>query len=372
MKQPSRSRSLSTAFRIISLASLSLFACIGTGSDAAQQKTFVYAHDRGDVSQVFAFELASTGALTPVVGSPFNGGVANTNTLSGNIQTAAYSSRRKLLFASSSSGVLVWQVATTGELSLVPGSPFGPGGSLFGVGVVEKGPETFVYCADLENELIRGYRVEADSTLTELDASPVSTDSPGPLSAVGSQVFVGNLTSSGTVAAFHVTKSGDLIAAPGSPFALGAATSPFYVGATPSGKSVYVPDEGTPDLFEFAVKKKTGALAPLPGSPVTTLLPFSSGLAVTDQIVVSTSDDLQVFKRLGSGRLQALGGLQSSGFGGIESAALTSNNKILVAGSSFSDTIETFLLNKSTGVLTPADSETAVTTNLNQILVVKR
>jgi hypothetical protein len=111
----------------------------GGGSQAATQKTFVYVYDKNAFSRVFGFQLSPDGALTAVPGNHFDGDVGNTLFFGGNCEALAYSARRRLLFASSDNGVLVWSVAADGSLSLVPGSPFGSDSLYAGLRVVERG-----------------------------------------------------------------------------------------------------------------------------------------------------------------------------------------------------------------------------------------
>ena len=152
----------------------------------------------------------------------------------------------------------------------------------------------------------------------------------------------------------------------------------FNLNVNPTGDTVYLPDPESANVYAFQVKKTNGALTELADSPFATEpVQNDSGLALTNKLLVTGNraggaNSLQVFKRLTSGRIQALGGPHESGLNRVDVMALTPNGKTLVIGSSDDEKVRTYQVDSVMGSLPIADTKTAVTGNVNQILVVKR
>ena len=95
-------------------------AGVAAGVDINCASTFDFAAEAGLVTTVDVFSIASSGALTPIPGSPFN-------FLSGsNSNVGVLSPDDRFLFVSNqtSSTITVLNVASNGSLTLVSGSPF--------------------------------------------------------------------------------------------------------------------------------------------------------------------------------------------------------------------------------------------------------
>jgi len=174
-----------------------------------------------------------------------------------------------------------------------------------------------------------------------------------------------------------VASDGALVAAPGSPFATGADYI-YNLHADAAGKFVYTGDSNSEFLFAFAVNGKTAALTPLAGSPFAASLEPEHGTPVSKTLVVAQDadddglEDTQVFRRnKKTGGLTLLGGPQSSGFTGVQGGAIDSAGKLYaVAGTA--DAVRTFRLDKTTGILTAADTEAVDFNRVHQVLWIKR
>lgn len=165
-------------------------------------------------SNVWAFSVdASSGALSPVPGSPFAGqtlvGLGGTNSI------ALHPSGSYLYSSGPFMGITGYSIDTTsGALSQLSGSPFVPTGAFFNTELTVHPSGNFLYMADLDADGVRVFPIASDGS-------------------VGTEVA-------------------------GSPFASGAA--PRDLALNPSGKFVFVPNEGDLNVTTFAVNASTGAL----------------------------------------------------------------------------------------------------------------
>jgi 6-phosphogluconolactonase (cycloisomerase 2 family) len=165
-------------------------------------------------SNVWAFSVdASSGALSPVPGSPFAGqtlvGLGGTNSI------ALHPSGSYLYSSGPFMGITGYSIDTTsGALSQLSGSPFVPTGTFFNTELAVHPSGNFLYMADLDADGVRVFPVASDGS-------------------VGAEIA-------------------------GSPFASGAA--PRDIALDPSGKFVFVPNEGDLNVTAFAINASTGAL----------------------------------------------------------------------------------------------------------------
>ena len=125
-------------------------------------------------SQVDVFNIAPSGALTSLAGSPFAGGGVNSN-------VAVLSPDDTHLFVSNqaSSSIDVFNVAANGALSLVAGSPFATG-TQTPTGLATDVTGGWLFGANLQN-LLTIFRVGASGALTAVPGSPFSTGATGGL-----------------------------------------------------------------------------------------------------------------------------------------------------------------------------------------------
>jgi 6-phosphogluconolactonase (cycloisomerase 2 family) len=344
---------------------LASLAMLSRGPAAADPPaTFLYVHDSGTPTQVFAFQLNAAGQLQPAAGSPFSTGAPGHGCV-GQCETIAFSPKQKLLFVTGHTGVSVFHVASDGSLSLAPGSPFG-GTELLGVTAVDRGASTFVYAAEFDQNQVRGFRVQPDGSLVELPTSPFpSGRGPDGMTSVKNMVFACNDTarsiSGGQVAANGSIK---LAATVRLPFTI---TTPFAynVNAEPSGKFLYAAQANRTfgaGVMGFRIKIVGGKLrfgrgklySPTSGNT-------AGGLALGKQKILFAigsdlggANDVQAMRRTAAGALQPLGSGQDSGLPGLAAGALDPDGHFLALVEESTGDLKTFSVNTSTGALTPA------------------
>ena len=127
--------------------------------------------------------IALSGALSPVSGSPFIGPGSNSNVVVLNPDDSK-------LFVSNqvTNTVTAFSVAAAGALTLVPGSPFPAPGSLAPSGMATNRAGTFLYTADVNNE-INGFSIASNGALTSVPGSPFSNGFPGGFGLLSLAVF---------------------------------------------------------------------------------------------------------------------------------------------------------------------------------------
>jgi 6-phosphogluconolactonase (cycloisomerase 2 family) len=213
----------------------------------------------------------STGALTQVSGSPFAAGtspqsVSFSPVVSGNLFAAVANA--------GTNTVSVYQVNTsTGALTPVTGSPFVAGNAPLTVSFspVVSG-NLFAAVANNTSNTVSVYSVNTSTgALTQVSGSPFATGS-APRASAFSPVVSGNLfaavanATDDNVSVYSVnTSTGALTQVSGSPFAAG--TSPQSVSFSPSGGLLAIPNASSGNVSVFSVNTSTGALSQVSGSP---------------------------------------------------------------------------------------------------------
>jgi hypothetical protein len=355
-------------------------------SDAQLRPEFVYAYENAFPARIWAFRLDAGCTLTPVPGSPFIGENTPFGASLGDIHTLAYSPAKRMLF-NGMNGVTTWLRAANGALTRGPGSPYLLGTALIGLAVVEKPDRTFLYATDVNADRIQGFEVLPNRTLTPLPGFPIPSGASRPLgmNALGDCVFVAN--TSGLISAFRAQADGSLVAALGSPFALGGNVGIINVYLTPTRRCVYspsrAPDFGqfTNQIFGFDVSSEDCALTPAAGSP------FVSGTANVVHLALDKSwafglarldgsetctpfpgfgiKDIQAFRVQPDCRLTPVGAPQNSGLPErIDVGTINPRGTCLVlagigAGLDRGDgVVKAFSINRRNGHLTAASSRT--------------
>ena len=187
------------------------------------QAQFVYVTNEGS-NNISAYSIdATSGALTPVAGSPF-GTDSGPNAVAGNV-TGTFAFVANQNYPNGSGSVSVYSIdATSGALTPVTGSPFGDAdGEPYGLAVDPTGK--FAYVTNLFSNNVSAYTIDATS---------------GALTPVA-----------------------------GSPFAT-AGGEPEGTAVDPTGKFVYVPNSGANNVSAYTIDATTGALTPVAGSPFAT------------------------------------------------------------------------------------------------------
>jgi len=243
----------------------------GISLAATPNDLFLFAANGGSAN-ITVYSIAASGALTPIVGSPFPAGAGGAPdgikvTPDGNFLAVA----RPIINA-----VSMFAIGPTGALTAVAGSPFSPGlpglGSDAGVDIRCSGDRLFAGRATAGSTAVDVFSIAPTGALAVIPGSPFSgpgINSNVPLlNADDLHLFVSNQFSS-TVTAFSVAASGALTVVAGSPFPTGGGIAfPAGMATDQAGSFLYVAnDSNTVSVFSIA---GTGTLTPAPGSPFAT------------------------------------------------------------------------------------------------------
>ncbi|MEO7501407.1 MAG: beta-propeller fold lactonase family protein [Gemmatimonadaceae bacterium] len=210
----------------------------------------------------------ANGSLIPIAGSPFaTGGIPD---------GVAVSPSGKFLVVpnETTQNVSVYAInANTGVLAPVPGSPFaGVAGGSPADAVFDRSG-AFLYVVNSSTNNLTVYAVDINTGVLTLRNPPVTVGVQPQSLAVdpsGKYLLVAN-GGSNNVSVFAIdATTGALTTVAGSPFDAGRFAYDISFGA--AGKYVYVENAGaTPgpgSLSAFSLDPSTGALVPLPGSPL--------------------------------------------------------------------------------------------------------
>ena len=169
--------------------------------------------------------------------------------------------------------VSAYIIGSTGALTPVLGSPFATGTVPTAVTADPLG--NFAYVANEIDNTVSAYTIGSNGALTPVLGSPFATgQSPCSVTVdpTGLFVYVTNYTGK-SVSAYNILANGALTPVPGSPFAAG--TNPCSVTVDPTGSYAYVTNQGDNTMSAYGIGSN-GALTPLSGSPFTgTNFPFS-------------------------------------------------------------------------------------------------
>lgn len=326
---------------------------------------FVYVHENAVQHRVWGYKREKTGLLTPlkkfpkVIGAPaFTGG--------GPCGTAAYSKKRRMVFMTTATGVEVFRFApASGALTPVKGGPHG-GARVLGLATADIGAKAYLYGTDEANDRIYAWEILGSGKLKAVLGSPFAAgDHPVTLAAAGGRLFAAN-TEGLSISAYRIGAKGELLPAPGSPFAATGSTLPFGLLADPDGKHVYAANcMGAPEVYGYSVNATTAALTPHPNPALTTgLVDTCSGLALagTNLLFSFQTDgsgvkDIQALRRSATG-LSIAGLPQSSGIGVDLASGDPTGQFLLTARAQFGQSLRSFSVNATTGQLTLLDVET--------------
>jgi 6-phosphogluconolactonase len=290
-------------------------ASIGTMSSSFSlavnpQQTFLYVGDNTGRG-TWGFAIGSDGAtLTPLDGSPFpisymhSAAVDPTGTFLVAAHPGNVSSYRidpetgSLMLASYVIGGTPWSVSfeptgqyvyvanvnsntvsgfgldpATGELTTVPGSPFGTGANPQRVAIDLSG--RFVYASNGNGASISAYTIDAETgSLSQIAGSPFATTAaiPEPIifDPTGNYLYVSTFSN---INAFTIDQStGALTPLDGSPFPSGDSMA-LDLAMDPTGQFVYAASHDAKKVTVFARNLSTGALsissaAASPGFPL--------------------------------------------------------------------------------------------------------
>jgi len=248
---------------------------VSTRDMTVVNKQFVYI-PFNDNNSIEALSLNdTTGALTPLSASPYflPGGTADTITSD---------PAGKFLFVGSAGigAISVYQIASDGSLTLVPGSPFTSFNLVSADSMTVDGNGKFLYVGQvIPTTPIDVFTINSDGSLSELGpynlgVAQLHADSSGKYLLGVAQVAVnpGGPYATSQISVFSIDpNSGAPSAVANSPFTTAAPTFDFAI--SPNAKYVYALENsgGTPQPLEgFQLNSSTGALTSL-GSPYSSL-----------------------------------------------------------------------------------------------------
>jgi 6-phosphogluconolactonase len=226
---------------------------------------FLYITSLND-GEIAGFAIdATTGALTPVPGSPYVAG-ANSSGLPAFSPGGYFVYVTNQGVAGSVTGFSVNQ--TTGALTPIPGSPFPAGNTPTWISITPS--DQFAYVSNTGSNSISAYAINTlTGALTQLPGSPYADGTQHPvdltIDSAGAHLYVPNEDTNNISVYAIDPNSGAIAAIAGSPFAAGA--GPEFVDIEPTGRFAYVSSGLGNDVHGYSVDQTTGALTPLPGSP---------------------------------------------------------------------------------------------------------
>jgi len=199
---------------------------------------FLYTENLPTTAPVFAvqsisgFSIDSTGALTPVPGSPF------TPPVNADAPGFAMHPTGKFLYASAGAagnGILAWSVdSTTGVLTPLPASPFVAGTTPVGVAMNPSGK--FLYSSNGVGGGIWGFTVDAGSgALTPMSGSPFnpSTVVSECVSDPSGKFLVAMDSKNKAIIVFSINSSTGALSPIGNPVPVGAITLSLVLAKAP-------------------------------------------------------------------------------------------------------------------------------------------
>jgi DNA-binding beta-propeller fold protein YncE len=322
---------------------------------------FIYVTNQGS-NNVSAYTIdATSGALTPVAGSPFGAG-NGPNAVAVNANgTFAFVANQNYPNGSGSASVYTIN-ATSGVLTPVTGSPFGDAdGEPFGLAIDPTGK--FAYVTNLFSNSVSAYTINATSgSLTEVAGSPFGTAGGNPegvaVDPTGKFVYVPN-SESNSVSAYTINAtSGALTPVAGSPFRTG--TTPqgvLNVAFDPAGKFAYVTNENAMTVSAYTINATSGALTPVAGSPFGTgNHPSAVAVDPTGKFAyVTNSSDGTVSAYTINATSGALTPVAGSPFGagnGPGGVAVDLTGKFAYVTNSSDGTVSAYTINATSGALT--------------------
>ena len=312
----------------------------------------------GGSNNISAYSInATTGAMTPVAGSPFAAGTGPS--------AIAISPSGKFLAVGNlnSHNVSVYAIDSgSGVLTPIAGSPFATGLTPTSLSFSTTG--NFLYAVNIQSETLSAFAVNAVSgVLTAVAGSPFAA---GPLSSTlpsaivveptGKFALVANQLGN-SVSVFNIdAATGALSHAAGSPFALASGSLPTSLALGAGGKFVYASGGPTNNrrINAMSLNATSGALTALAGSPLAISSERDIGSDQAGSFLYST-----VGSSLGayavdqtSGALTAVSGAPFAAGTATQSMATDRANKFVFVANRGAGTVSVYALNATTGALT--------------------
>jgi 6-phosphogluconolactonase (cycloisomerase 2 family) len=311
------------------------------------QGNYVYVNNQDVANSISGFAVSSTGALSPVPGSPyFTGGIGSTTTCIG-LDRITISAPQNLLFVSNSGDqtISVFQInPATGALTPAAGSPVPSGLTLDlcqGISLAATPDGAFLMASS--NGQIQTFAIGAGGILTAAvtTANCCSPTIGMKISAHGQLLAVSNESS---VSVYSINADGSLTPSAGSPFPRSGTGLVSGLDFSCAGDRLYGGEASfaantNTDGWSVA---PTGVLTPLAGSPFL-------GAGTDGQIVLMSPDNSVLFtsdqfnNKINSSSVAADGSLKAIGsFGGVTSVHVPTGLATDASGSFLYAADETF------------------------------
>jgi len=312
---------------------------------------FVYECNVGS-NDVWAYRVSSsTGALNPVVASPFKSGAGPT--------TMAAPLHSRFLFAANAqeTSISAFVVSQNGALSAAPGSPFHVGRHL---GALATDADAhFLYSTNPTSNTISAYRVSPSGGLVELSGSPFRSHGEKPQGAVvdprGLVLYVAN-SGANSVSAYAITAATGTLTFIG---AQPAGNEPTSLAVDRSGQFLYALNAAGGDVSPYRISGATGALSPPVSAPsggaaaasAIESIPFGNRVYLTQP----TQDTIAGYTIFGNtGTLKLLRNSPFAASGAPNAIDFDLSSHFAYTANSSDDSISVFLVSQKTGNLVPA------------------
>jgi 6-phosphogluconolactonase len=299
-------------FRVLGFVAAGMLGCAMSSSQLYAQSTFVYVNNSvNGANSVSAFVVGTGGALTAVPGSPFLTGGTGSGVGYFASNAIAATVVGNFLFASDSvsNDIAAFSIGTsTGALTPVPGSPFAYGtegeSNPNGISLAVTPNGRFLFAGDSMSADIWAFSIASDGALTAVPGSPfASPTSPDGINVTRDGRYVAVALFDGLeVAMFSIGPSGALTAVPGSPFLTGgSASGTGYVEINCASNLLFASQfsEGFPSIAVETIAG--GALNAIRGSPFT----FAAG-ANSNVGVLSPNDNFLFVSNQNSDTISSL------------------------------------------------------------------
>ena len=333
------------------------------------QSTFVYTNNNGTPNTVSAFSVGPGGTLTMVPGSPFlTGGGGGGEFYASNTAAATMTMRKRFLYVSNNgtNNISGFSInTTTGALTPVSGSPFATGGSgIFGISLAVTPNGKFVYAGNAGSRNISAFSVGSNGALTAITGSPFFIgDSPDGIKVSPNGKFLAvALPFSDSVAMFRIGSNGALTPV-NSPFAQGG------MGGSDAASSVDMSCKS--NLLFAAIANSTetevgvstisssGALSPIAGSPFAFVGGVNSSVGIlspNNQWLFVSNQDSSTITSLdveSNGNLAQVSGSPFLNAGTHPSGMATNAEGSLLYVANDNNTVTGFRVDNSNGSLSP-------------------
>lgn len=230
------------------------------------RNSYLYAENGGD-GTISGFKIdLLTGNLRLVPGSPFAAGGTTGN------YSLTVDPKNEFLFAANRRTTVIHVYAIfprTGSLREVPGSPFEANANLNGLKVSAN--RRFLITGGNSNSAVEVFDISSHGALTPVAGSPFPAS--GTVSAVetncASNLAFAVSNSTNLIDAYSLAEDGSLTPVPGSPFSNGASGSgpnSFDLVLSPNNRFLFATDSFSSAVSSFEVGKD-GSLSPVVGSP---------------------------------------------------------------------------------------------------------